>query len=58
MNDYRYPARRTQQQGPEPENPMKQDDHCPEALGRFYIGHYGAMPELSGGARVSSALMG
>lgn len=43
MLNYRYPEKRTQQQqdANSPENPMKKDDHGPEALGRFYAGHFG-----------------
>jgi hypothetical protein len=45
MNAYRYPrtaeeaAARDQEA---PENPLKKDDHTPEALGRFMIGHFGS----------------
>lgn len=41
MLNYRYPERRTQQDSNAPENPMKKDDHGPEALGRFYAGYFG-----------------
>lgn len=41
MLNYRYPEKRTQQDGNAPEVPMKKDDHGPEALGRFYAGHFG-----------------
>jgi hypothetical protein len=40
MDAYKYPTRRLEQQN-EPENPMKKDDHAPEALGRFFKGHFG-----------------
>lgn len=40
--NYRYPEKRKQQTGANnPELPMKKDDHGPEALGRFYAGHFG-----------------
>lgn len=39
--NYRYPEKRAQADGNAPENPMKKDDHGPEALGRFYAGHFG-----------------
>jgi hypothetical protein len=57
MNDYRYP--KTAQEAAErgksaPELPMKKDDHCPEALGRFYVGHFGR-PRDEGGSRTSDA---
>lgn len=41
MDAYRYPKSREEQTN-EPENPMKKDDHAPEALGRFFMGHFGA----------------
>lgn len=41
MLNYRYPEKRTQVDTNTPENPMKKDDHGPEALGRFYAGHFG-----------------
>jgi hypothetical protein len=41
MLNYRYPERRQQADANSPENPMKKDDHGPEALGRFYAGHFG-----------------
>jgi len=41
MLNYRYPEKRNQQDTNAPENPMKKDDHGPEALGRFYAGHFG-----------------
>ena len=39
MDAYRYPNLRTEAQN-EPEKPMKKDDHAPEALGRFFKGHF------------------
>lgn len=44
MSEYRYPksAEEAKQQGRNaPELPMKKDDHAPEALGRFFAGHFG-----------------
>jgi hypothetical protein len=38
MQDYRYPETKSELNGHE--NPMKKDDHAPEALGRFFGGHY------------------
>lgn len=40
MDAYRYPKSRDEQTN-EPENPLKKDDHAPEALGRFFMGHFG-----------------
>lgn len=51
MDAYRYPNTRTEQQN-EAENPLKKDDHTPEALGRFFRGHFGA---VSAGARPKQA---
>lgn len=42
MLNYRYPEKRTQVDTNAPENPMKKDDHGPEALGRFFAGHFGS----------------
>jgi hypothetical protein len=58
---YKYPEKRKQvQETNEGEKPLKKDDHTPEALGRFYAGHYGAPEEGREGnaARVRSARMG
>lgn len=57
MGDYRYPETKDERAGHEPEEPLKKDDHGPEALGRFYRGHYGD-PAIDGKgdrARVSRA---
>lgn len=46
--NYRYPEKRSQRGAQDrnaPELPMKKDDHGPEALGRFFAGHYGAGPK-------------
>jgi hypothetical protein len=40
MDLYRYPKTKSEQTE-SPENPMKKDDHAPEALGRFFAGHFG-----------------
>jgi hypothetical protein len=40
MDAYRYPKSKDEQIN-EPENPLKKDDHAPEALGRFFMGHFG-----------------
>jgi hypothetical protein len=41
MQDYRYPESKEEASQNPKENPMKLDDHAPEALGRFFKGHYG-----------------
>jgi hypothetical protein len=55
--NYRYPDRRDQQDKNSPENPLKKDDHGPEALGRFYAGHFGTVAKQARRARVRSASM-
>jgi hypothetical protein len=57
MNDYRYPETSKEQNRDPADKPMKKDDHTPEALGRFYVGRYGPVPESSthGGSRVAGS---
>jgi hypothetical protein len=60
MNDYRYPSTSKESNRNPKDEPMKKDDHTPEALGRFYRGRYGdpqASVEAAGGARVSRSTM-
>lgn len=58
MQDYRYPDTVSEARPQPPENPMKKDDHGPEALGRFFGGHFGGPDDQgSGGAVVSTARM-
>ena len=52
FNDYRYPDRRDEQDKNAPEAPMKKDDHAPEALGRFFAGHFGTAAKRARRARV------
>lgn len=40
MDAYRYPDKASEIKEA-PENPMKKDDHAPEALSRFFAGYYG-----------------
>lgn len=59
MNDYRYPDTKEEALSNAREEPLKKDDHGPEALGRFFAGHYGIVPGGRGGrARVRKAGMG
>lgn len=62
FNAYRYPkneAERAALSSNLPENPMKKDDHTPEALGRFFAGHYGARSSTRArGTRVRSSTIG
>lgn len=40
MDAYRYPKSKNEETN-EKEKPMDKDDHAPEALGRFFAGHFG-----------------
>lgn len=44
LNDYRYPemSERASRNRSAPENPVKKDDHTPEALGRLFSGLFGS----------------
>lgn len=56
MNDYRYPDTSKETNRNPKDQPMDKDNHCPEALGRFYRGRYGdpgANAQSAGGARVA-----
>jgi hypothetical protein len=55
FNDYRYPSGEEKRDKNNPENPLKKDDHTPEALGRFYIGHYGQPEHKAGVTSVRQA---
>ena len=55
MNEYRYPDKKEEQSRPGQENPMKKDDHSPEALGRFFAGHFITPQEEAGPSRVTRA---
>jgi hypothetical protein len=57
FNDYRYPEQKEDSDNNSPENPMKKDDHTPEALGRLMNALYGPQ-ELQGGATIASSNMG
>jgi hypothetical protein len=55
MQDYRYPENKREQGENSKENPMKADDHSPEALGRFFAGFFGKTEQAVENARVSTA---
>lgn len=59
MQDYRYPDNKSEVR-PNPEEPLDKDDHGPEALGRFFRGHFGPpTTEGKGGrAQQTTAKMG
>jgi hypothetical protein len=61
FNVYRYPktAEEAAEAGRDaPEAPMKKDDHCPEAFGRFAAGFFGGAWAHGGPVRQSRARMG
>lgn len=59
FNEYRYPNKKENILGDEkPENPMKKDDHTPEALGRFLAGLEGTQAGVGGPSRQSRAKIG
>jgi hypothetical protein len=55
MQEYRYPETKDEDTQSPKENPLKKDDHSPEALGRFYKGHFGDTIRKSGQARQRTA---
>lgn len=57
MNDYRYPETSKESNRNPKDMPMDKDNHCPEALGRYYRGRYGDPGSVSqgGGARVATS---
>jgi hypothetical protein len=59
FNEYRYPKTATEAANVNlPEAPLKKDDHTPEALGRFFAGHYGPKSSTRRrGTRVRTATM-
>lgn len=57
MNEYRYPEEKEMNSVPGQEKPLKKDDHSPEALGRFFEGHFSTPQADAGPARVSRATM-
>jgi hypothetical protein len=50
MLNYRYAQKRSEVAGT-PENPMKKDDHGPEALGRYFAGRHGTPDKVARRAR-------
>lgn len=57
MNDYRYPDTSKEQSRNPNDKPLSKDDHCPEALGRFYRGRYGDPESAGGGTRSRTSTM-
>lgn len=57
FNDYRYPETRNEQLETPSEKPLKKDDHAPEAMGRFMVGHFGPKAVGAAGTRQVRARM-
>lgn len=60
MNDYRYPKTSSESNRNPKDMPLDMDNHCPEALGRFYRGRYGdpgTSADGNGGSRVAKSNM-
>jgi len=57
MLAYRYPERKEDAETSRDrfENPLKRDDHAPEALGRFMVGYFGDGTLLDMGTRITKA---
>ena len=55
MNEYRDPEEKEYNSVPGQEKPLKKDDHSPEALGRFFAGHFSTPQEDAGPGRISNA---
>jgi hypothetical protein len=59
FDDYRYPETSKESNRNPKDQPLDKDNHCPEAVGRFYRGHYGDpnMAREGGGARVARSTL-
>ena len=55
FGEYRYPDKVEQSSVKSQELPMKKDDHTPEALGRFFAGHFGTPQSTAGRSRARKA---
>lgn len=57
MQDYRYPDRKPDITTKQKDEPLHANSHTPEALGRFYRGHYGdpGRTRVGGRARVAGS---
>lgn len=55
FGEYRYPDKVEQSSVKSQELPMKKDDHTPEALGRFFAGHFGTPQQTAGRSRARKA---
>lgn len=53
MLEYRYPEKKEQNSTRSQEQPMKKDDHGPEALGRFFAGFWGTPQQNASSTRTS-----
>lgn len=55
FNEYRYPDKKEQNSTKAQENPLKKDDHTPEALGRFFKGYFGTPQTQARATRIRKA---
>lgn len=55
FNEWRYPDQKNDLQPDSLDKPLKKDDHTPEALGRFFKGHFGTPQEVRSKRRVTKA---
>lgn len=55
MQIYRYPDKKDETSTKQQEEPMKKDDHVPEALGRFFAGFFLTPQRRAGGGRTKKA---
>jgi hypothetical protein len=55
MQIYRYPEKKDETSTKQQEEPMKKDDHVPEALGRFFAGFFLTPQRRAGGGRSKKA---
>lgn len=59
MNEYKYPEKKDKNNSTKAHDaPMKDNDHGPEALGRFFKGYFGVPEDIPGGRRSVKANMG
>jgi len=59
FSEYRYPEKRETVLGDAArEKPMKKDDHTPEALGRFFAGHFGTPQNMNTGRQSTPSFGG
>jgi hypothetical protein len=58
FGDYRYPENKNEADKNDSELPLKKDDHTPEALGRFFAGHFAPKEAASRTRRRRASMSG